>query len=491
MLIKNKLSEDYKVHAKQVSLGKLFEMLDVQPTPMQDGLITLWDEHLEEFSEVNIAASRRQGKTFSAAIIVIKELLLVNSSTMVVSKSAKSVGVLFNEILRLLRVLGLKPTKVNSNQYSLQLNDSILRCTVHKTIETLLGNKASLIVLDESGVYPYSESVNINLLPMRNDFGTYDDTSMFVAKILRISSPREIGSDFYYDFLKGLVAKPSKVGKGEVYISEKGVCSMTFSIYDSPLATPQLIESLKLTTEPEIWKTEFLSKFIHMNSISAFNMFNEDDNTFDLDNLIKNIGGRSLASLGFHNISAESSKLQGFLGLDVGFRDNSAIVVGTVIDNKIYILDSFEQSHMTSKEFAEAIQQIIKKWEGGKLPLDFGEGAIYIDATAAMMSADLNNTYNVPSMPGYNKVREGISLMNTAFKTQSLYINKELTFLIDQITMLAFKEAIIGSINKNVGDPFVRIKGHHFDTLHALRYMSTSIMMYWGYANESINVDYA
>ena len=94
-------------------------------------------------------------------------------------------------------------------------------------------------------------------------------------------------------------------------------------------------------------------------------------------------------------------------------------------------------------------------------------------------------------MPGYNKVREGISLMNTAFKTQSLYINKELTFLIDQITMLAFKEAIIGSINKNVGDPFVRIKGHHFDTLHALRYMSTSIMMYWGYANESINVDYA
>ena len=222
-----------------------------------------------------------------------------------------------------------------------------------------------------------------------------------------------------------------------------------------------------------------------MNSISAFSMFNVDSNTFNLQDLIKKVGKGSLSSMGFHNLSsAEGSVLQGFLGLDVGFRDNSAIVVGTVIDNNIYILDAYEQAHMTSKEFAEGIQAIILKWQTGDLPLDFGEGAIYIDKTAAMMTADLNTTYDIPAMPGYNKVREGISLLNTGFKTQKLFINEDLTFLIDQITMLAFKEAMVTSINKNSGDPFVRVKGHHFDVVHAFRYMVTSLMMYWGIATE-------
>ena len=485
MQIKNKLSEDYKLHSADVSLSKLYELLDVIPTPMQQGLIELWDNRLQDFSEVNIAASRRQGKTFSAAITCVRELLIVNSSTMVVSKSAKSVAVLFNEVLRLLRVLGLKPTKVNSNQYSLQLNDSILKCTVHRTMETLLGNKASLIVLDECGTYSYSEDVNINLLPMRNDYSTYEDTAMFVAKILRISSPREIGSDFFYDNIKGKINKPSSAKETEVHISPKGVCTMTFSIYDSPLANPQLIESLKATTDSEVWQTEFLSKFIHMNSISAFSMFNDNTNTFELNELVNRIGKGSAANLGFHFDSMQDSKLQGFLGLDVGFRDNSAIVVCTVIDNSIYILDGFEQSHMTSKEFAHEITSMMLKWENGSLPLDFGEGAIYIDKTAAMMSADLNITYDIPALPGFNKVREGISLMNTGFKTNKLFINKDLTGLIDQVSMLAFKEAAIGSVNKNMGDPFVRVKGHHFDIVHAMRYVTTSIMKYWGYANES------
>jgi len=489
MRILNRLSEDYKAHSKQISLGKLYELLEIQPTPMQDGLIELWDNRLEEFSEVNVAASRRQGKTFSAAVLIVRELLTINSSTMVVSKSAKSVGVLFNEVLRLLRVLGVKPSKINSNQYSLQVNDSIMRCTVHKTVETLLGNKASLIVLDECGTYAYSEDININLLPMRNDFSTYEDTAMFVSKILRISSPRAIGSDFYYDHIKGDIARPFEIPHTNVYVAPKGVCSMTFSIYDSPLANEQLIRSLKATTDEEVWKTEFLSKFIHMNSISAFSMFNDESNTFKLDELIKRIGRGSAANLGFNFESMGGSTLQGFLGLDVGFRDNSAIIVGTVIDNNIYILDGFEQAHMTSKEFAEEIQAYITKWSVGAMPLDFTEGAIYIDKSAAMMAADLNVTYDIPAMPGYNKVREGISMMNTGFKTNKIYINEELTGLIDQINMLAFKETVIGAINKNSGDPFVRVKGHHFDIVHALRYMTTSMMMYWGIAVEEVPYD--
>jgi len=484
MQIKNPLSEQYKKHAKTVSLGRLFKLLEVEPTPMQDHLIDLFDGRLEEWNEVNIAASRRQGKTYSAAIVAILELLKVNSSTMVISKSAKSTGVIFNEILRMLRVLGLKPTKVNSNQYSLQLNDSILRCTVHKTMETLLGNKASLIILDECGTYEYEEDVNLNIAPMKLDYGTYKETNKFVAKMLRISSPREIGSDYYYSFIAGLEGRPKDLHYTDLYINSKGICSMRFSIYDSPLATPELIESIKASNDKETFETEFLAKFIHMNSISAFNMFNVDANTFSMQTLSNAIGGLTTESLGF--ASNTTTRFKGFLGLDVGYRDNSAIIVGTVIDNKIYILDSFAKSYMTSEEYATEVQNMIDKWSFGSFPLDFSEGANYIDPSAALMAADLSNTYDIAVLPGFNKVRDGISLMNTAFKNKELLINSELTELIDQISMLAYKESIIGSVNKTSGDPFVRIKGHHFDSAHALRYLVTSLQLYWGYARAEV-----
>jgi len=480
MLIKNPLTEQYKKHTEQVSLEKLYELLGIQPTPMQLGVIDLWDSRLHDFSEVNISASRRQGKTATCAILVVRELLVINSTTLVISKSAKSVAVLFNEVLRLIRSLGLKPTKVNSNQYSLQLNDSILRCTVHKTMETLLGNKASLLVFDECGTYSYKEDADINLLPMRADYQTWSDTNQFVSKIVRVSSPREIGSDFYYDFIKGLVGKPIGMGRGDVYISPKGTCSISFSIYDSPLATPELINSLKETTGEEEWKTEYLAEFIHMNSISAFNQFSEDRHTFKLSELSKRVGSTGFGVLG---LDMSSSRLSGFVGLDVGFRDNSAIVIGTIIDDSIYILDAFEQSYLTSKEFAAEISKMMAKWELGTIPLDFDEGAIYIDKTAAMMTADLNNTYDIPAIPGFNKVRDGISLMNAAFSANKLFINEDLTFLIDQVKTLAFKESIIGSLTAgSSGDPFVRVKGHHFDVVHAMRYLCASVITYWGYA---------
>ena len=487
MRIANPLSDQYKAHTRQLSLGKLFSLLNIEPTPMQEDMVELWDNRIEDWNEVNVAASRRQGKTFTAAVIAIRELLVINSSTMVVSKSAKSVSVLFNEILRMLRVLGLKPTKVNSNQYSLQLNDSILRCTVHKTIETLLGNKASLIILDECGTYAYSEDVNINLLPMRSDFGTYEDTNKFVSKVLRISSPRSIGSDFYYDYIKGLEGRPKFEDKTKIYISDKGVCSLTFSIYDSPLASPELIESIKASCDEDTWKTEYLAQFVHLNTISAFSQFNKDRNTFKPKELIEVLARNSLESLGFTSSAFSNSSYAGFMGLDVGFRDSSAIIVGTVIEDKIYILDAYAAPYLTTKEFAEKIKDMHRKWETNKPYLNFrNDGAIYIDKSAALTANDLTTIYDIPVIPGFNKVRDGISMMNTAFKNNKLFINEELVELIDEVETLAFKETVVGALNKNVGDPFVRIKGSgHHDRVHAMRYLVTSLMQYWGVALSS------
>lgn len=488
----NKLTEDYRFHSNEVSLGKLYELLGMEPTPLQVAMIDLWDNRIEDFSEVNIAASRRYGKTLSAAVLAVRELLIINSSTIVISKSSKSVSVIFNEILRLLRVLGVKPTKINSNNYTLQVNDSHFRATPFKTMSTLLGLKSSLQIYDESGTYSYKEEADLVLKPMLNDYSTYPNTNMMVGKILRISSPRSIGSDMYYTYIDGLNGKPKALAKGDIYINAKGICSLNYDIYSSPLVSPHLIESLKQSTEPDVWKTEYLSLFVHLDAISAFTQFNKEKNLFDLEELTSKIGGTSLASLGFNFTNIEEApRLQGFIGLDLGFRDSSSIIVGTVIDNNIYILDTFASPYLTTKEFAEEIQKMISKWSTGTLALDFDEGAIYIDKTAAMAAADLNLIYDIPTLPGFNKVRDGISLMNVGFQNNKLRISKDLTELIDEIETLAYKEAVIGGLSKNSGDPFIRIKGKgHHDRVHAMRYMVTSIMKYWGYASEASELDY-
>lgn len=491
--LRNPLSESYIQHREQVSLGKLYALLDIEPTPLQDAMIELFDNKIDEWSELNIAASRRFGKTFSQAVLIVRELLIINSSTMVVSKSSKSVGVLFNEVLRLLRVLGVKPTKINSNNHTLQLNDSIFRATPVKTMDTLLGQKMSLGIIDEAGVFPYTEDYDITMKPMRLDFGSNEDTKRFNAKIVRVSSPRSIGSNFYYDIIKGYVSKPKALGLKDIYISPEGVCSLTYSIHDSPLITPNLIEAIKASTDKDTYATEYLAKFIHMGAASAFSQFNKEHNLFTVPELLKNIGGGPISKLGFNisAISEGSPRLQGFVGLDIGWRDSSAIIIGTVIDNKIYIVDAFASPYLTTKEFAEQIHEMLTKWQTHELSLDFGEGAIYIDKTAAMTTADLNTTYDIPAMPGFNKVREGVSLINEGFRANNLYINEDLTDLIDEIDTLAFKENIIGGLNKTQGDPFIRPSQGHHDRVHAMRYLVTSIMMYWGIANQSTELDYS
>ena len=485
MQITNKRLVDYQRHASSVSLAKLYELLDIEPTPLQKAMIELFDDNIEDWNELNISASRRYGKTFSTAILIVRELLIVNSSTMAISKSSKAVSVLFNEVLRLLRVLGIKPTKINSNSYMIQVNESVFRATPYKTVDTLLGNSATLIVGDEIGTYNVAEEMAITLLPMRNDAGAYTDTNMFVSKVVRISSPRAIGSDYYYDFIKGLEGRPKDLEKGKVYISPKGICSLNYDIYSSPLVTPQLVESLKQSTDEDVWKTEYLAKFIHMGAASAFSQFEQRNNTFNLSKLIKSVGG-NIRNLGFNLecLSEGSPRLQGFLGIDVGFRDESSIIVGTVIDNKIYILDTFSSPYLTTKEFAKEIKDMMLKWQLHELALDFTEGAIYIDKSAALTSADLTVTYDIPTIPGYNKVRDGISLINTGFSSHKVFINEDLVELIDEIETLTFKENLVGGLNKNQGDPFIRVKGNHHDRVHAMRYLVTSLMMYWGIAVE-------
>ena len=470
---------EYIQAAEIVSLGKLFPLLKVDPTDMQNKLIDLFDNKLKEWNFLTLVASRRSGKSFSMAILVVRELLIPHSSTIMISTSAKSLSNLFNEILRLLRILGIKTSAINSQNYYIRIGDSHFRAAFPKSVEGVVGNKASLLCFDEAGLYQYQDFADRLLLPMRLDYKTYPDTLRFVSKVVLISSPRAIGSDFYITYNKGLrpLKERHKYPKNDNYISPDGYTSLHYSIYDSPLVSPEMIESIKESNTDEVWKTEYLAQFIPATQGSVFK-FNDDNiyNQQELFDSIKNMENKST--------------LQGFIGCDIGIRDNSAIVVATVFDNKLYILDGFEKGMLTTEQLAKQIQQMKNHWINHPiLPLDFEEGATYIDPSALTVRHDLANIYDIENLPAYNKIKAGIDSINTLFEHKLLMIPDNMDNLIIQAQELSYTESAIGSINSGHHDPFVRVKGHHYDLVHAFRYCVASMYRYWGLPEVQYNYD--
>jgi len=465
----NKETQQYREASSLVALGKLFNALDVTPTPMQQSIIRDFDERLDQWSYMTLCASRRSGKTFTISIIVCFELLKPYSSVILVSKSSKSLTANFNEIVKNLRLLGIKPDKINSNTYSLTIGQSHLRCAVNSQTENLLGAKSSLLLVDEAGTFNYADFMEQALLPMRIDYGTYEDTKQFVSKVIKVSSPRTIGSDFHKDYLKGLppIMERHLHERNDGYISPDGYISYNYNIYDSPLVNEDIINAIIKTTEPDIWRTEYLGEFIHASATNVFPRFNKETHLYDQVDLFKKLD--------------KSITFQGFIGVDVGLVDSTAFVVGTIIENKLFILDTFHSNLMTTDEIAKNLSSMIDKWENhDDITLDFSDGAIYIDPSAALTRFDLANDYDVENLPAFNKIKAGVDDINKLFKDNLIFIPFDSNTLIEQLETLAFKETVASQLSaSSSGDPFVRVKGHHYDVAHAFRYLVASLKRFW------------
>ena len=470
-IIQNKETAQYKEASDILSLEKMFGVLNIEPTPMQKKLIYDFDDRRMYWSEINVAASRRQGKTFTVSVIASMEILKPYSSVIIVSKSSKSVSANFNEILKNLKMLGIKPDKLNSNTYSITIGNSHLRCSTYKTVDDLLGMRASLIILDECGVYEYKEFLDQVLSPMRIDYGSYHETSQFVSKILRISSPRTIGSDFHRDFEKGLAPLMERHlhERNDGHINN-GIISYQYSIYDSPLVTPDIIEAIKSSTEEIVWRTEYLSEFIHDSNTSVFPQFSKVKHLYKLDEFLNKM-----------ETISKGVTYQGFIGVDIGLIDSTAFVIGTILENRLYILETFNSNLMTTDSIARELKRIKEKWSTHpQLKLDFDDGATYIDPSAALTRFDLANDYDIENLAAFNKIKEGINDINILFRDNLIYIPESEGEFISQLELLSYKESAVHSLSATTsGDPFVRVKGHHFDIAHAFRYLTASVKRFW------------
>jgi len=430
----NKEIDLYRAMTHKIKLGKLYEKLNITPNEAQAEMVRDIDENYDKYCFFTIAMGRRSGKSYGTSLTIVRDLLVPYASVILVAPLSRLTEIIWSEVKARLVELGVKPTMMNNNERKLELeNGSKLICGTANSPDNVLGNRASLIVVDEAAIDESIEGlIELQLAPTQSDFGVQEN-GMQYGRILLISSPRGKNNYFYRQFLKGRTGV-------------KGYRSYQYPSSVNPLNTPKFLENIKANTDPLIFAQEYEAQFVSVSSTNILYAFEDSKHLFELDKISPFLKDNITIS-----------------GLDVGFRDKSAQVLVLKDRTKYYVY--------SSKSISQAdTATVIGTFKDTESTFGVTPSCRFLDRTAAMFAADAASTYDFITYPSNSDVRLGFGVLNQLFREGNLFIEKSLTELIQQIVSVEWSEG--------KGAEIKRIKGHHFDELMALRYaIYTDFMM--------------
>ena len=426
----NKEIKLYQDTSDKIKLGKLFTLLGVTPSVFQAELIDLVDNKHDEVNAWVLCLGRRSGKSFTASLMVVRELLVPYASVALLAPLIKTTGVLWDEVRNRLRELNIKPSSINNQARTLTLeNGAKLLAASEDSIEALLGNRFSMLVVDEAAVFKNLKDIlEMILYPTMSDFGVRKSGIAF-GKMLIISTPRGVTNDFFTYFMM-----------------EKSKNNWRSFQHDSsvnPLNPPQFLEQMKESLDELTYRQEIMAEFVNIGGSTALHSFDPAVNVQPLSAVKK-----------YFN---KDSKF--VAGLDIGFKDSSAQIIVYHNESGYFVTDATMIAQSTTKEIYEEFTRIESGYEA---PIEIR----YIDPSAAQTAHDFAVLYDYITYPADNSIREGISLLNQLFRTGELTIADHLHQLIEQLTHIEWKDS-----NSKSADPFKKHKNHHYDLVQALRYV--------------------
>jgi len=114
----------------------------------------------------------------------------------------------------------------------------------------------------------------------------------------------------------------------------------------------------------------------------------------------------------------DTSKMDVFAGLDVGYKDPTALCVIAYDwdEDKYYIVDEYFNSERTTEQHAIEIQKLINRWD-----IDY----IYIDSAAQQTRFDLAQNYDISTINAKKSVLDGIGHVSGVVENDKLYVDQE------------------------------------------------------------------
>ena len=335
------------------------ELLGVTPLPSQMAIINAINNNKYRF--VTAAISRRQGKTYIANIIGQLVSLVPGSHILIMSPNYALSQISFDLQRQLIKHFDLEVAKDNAKDKVIELtNGSTIRMGSINQVDSCVGRSYDLIIFDEAALADGKEAFNVALRP------TLDKDN---SKALFISTPRGKNNWFAEFFNRGFTDE----------FPEWASIRATYK--DNPrMSETDISEARKSMSEAE-FKQEYEADF---------NTYEGQIWNFNHEECIENLE------------ELDTSKMDIFSGLDVGYRDPTAFcVLGYDWDSeKYYLLDEYLDAEKTTEQHAAEIRRLVEKWN-----IDY----IYIDSAAQQTRFDFAQNYDISTINAKKSVLDGIA----------------------------------------------------------------------------------
>jgi len=287
----------------------------------------------------------------------------------------------------LLKKFDIETVRDNAKDRILELsNGSMIRVASISRVDSAVGRSYDLIIFDEAALNDGGGTAfNIALLP------TLDKLQ---SKCLFISTPR--GDNWFREFFE-------RGFSTDVELNEW--LSIHADYHENPRADAKTVAQAKKTMSHAEFEQEFMANFVTFEGqVWAL----DQDCIRDLTPLIVEFEGS------LHRLEIIS-------GLDLGFRDQTAMVVLVVHtdsdgNNIYYLIDEYVATVRTTARHAEEIQSRVLRWD-----LDY----IFCDSAAAQTRYDLASTYDISTVAAIKSLQDGIGAVGAVVDNNRLIVHDE------------------------------------------------------------------
>ncbi len=359
----------------KLPVNSYLNLLKVTPLPSQIAIINAINNPKYRF--VSAAVSRRQGKTYIANIIGQLVSLVPSSNILIMSPNYSLSQISFDLQRNLIKQFELEVTKDNAKDKVIEMsNGSTVRMGSVNQVDSCVGRSYDLIIFDEAALADGKDAFNVALRP------TLDKDN---SKAIFISTPRGRNNWFAEFFYRGFSDEFPEW------------CSIKASYIDNPrMSESDIAEARKSMSEAE-FKQEYEADFnTYEGQIWKFNF---EENVKDLSQF-------------------DTSKMDVFAGLDVGYKDPTAMCVIAYDwdEDKYYLLDEYFNAERTTEQHATEITRLINRWD-----IDF----IYIDSAAQQTRFDFAQNYDISTINAKKSVLDGIGHVSSLVDNDKLYVDQE------------------------------------------------------------------
>ena len=359
----------------KLPINGYMDLLGIQPNSSQSAIINAINNPKYRF--VCAAIARRQGKTYISNIIGQLVCLVPNSHVLLMSPNYSLSQISFDLQRNLIKHFDLEVIRDNAKDKVIELsNNSTIRMGSINQVDSVVGRSYDLIIFDEAALTDGRDAFNVALRP------TLDKDN---SKAIFISTPRGRNNYFAEFYYRG-------------YNNEfPEWASIKATWHENPRVSEEDISEAKKTMSENEFAQEYLADFnVYEGQIWAFNY------------------ERCVADLS----QFDTSKMDVFAGLDVGYKDPTAfcVIAYDWDEKKFYLVDEYLDSERTTEQHAVEINKLIKKWD-----IDF----IYIDSAAQQTRFDFAQNYDITTINAKKSVLDGIGHVAGIVDNDNLIVDQQ------------------------------------------------------------------